>query len=328
MKRRSLVFGLVGATMLPTRAVKAQQPNLQLRRIGRLAPLTEVMDAPIINSIRAGLTELGWHEGRSYVFETRFAGGRLAALPALASELVAANVDVILAGSNPGVAAAKAATSKVPIVMVTTGDPVAGGLVASLAKPGGNVTGVTALGQQLGGKRLEVLRDAFPRLDSVAVLVNPDSPYSTPLFEEIAHPARTLGIKITRISARRPDELEPAFAAVTPSKAGAIFVMQDIMFINHRKRIVELAARTRLPAIFGERTFVTDGGLMFYGASLRDMYRQSAGYIDRILKGARPADLPVQQPTRFSLVVNLKAAKSLGLTLAPSFLLRADEVIE
>jgi putative ABC transport system substrate-binding protein len=249
-------------------------------------------------------------------------------LPALAKQLVDARVDVVLAGSNPGVAAAKAATSTTPIVMVTTGDPVAAGLVASLGTPTGNVTGVTALGQGLGGKRLEILHDAFPALRSVAVLINPGSPDAQPFLDEIEHTARVLGINLSRIPAGRPEELEAALSAVPASGAGAIFVLQDGMFIDQRGRIVELVGRTRLPAIYGELSFVRAGGLMFYGASLLDMYRQSASYIDKILKGAMPSDLPVQQPTRFSLAVNMKMARSQGLRLTPSFLLRADEVIE
>lgn len=314
--------------LLPTPFADARPLRPRLYRIGRLAPNSRETDGQNILSIRTGLAELGWQEHKNFTFKTRYAAGRLSLLPKLAADLIAANVDVILAGSNPGVAAAKSTTRTVPIIMVTTGDPIAGGLIASLAKPGGNITGVTALGQQLGVKRLEILREAFPALKSVALLVNPASPYTRPFLEQIDRPAHSLGFSIIPVLAGKPAELDNAFSAMTRAGADALFVMQDVMFITHRKRIIELALGARLPAIYGERSFAIDGGLMFYGASLRDMYKQSTVYIDKVLNGAKPADLPVQLPTRLNLVVNITAAKALGLELSPSMMLRTDEVIE
>ena len=297
-------------------------------RIGRLSPLSAETDAPNLAGIRKGLRELGWVEGRHFVLESRFANGHLDRLPALAAELVERRVDVIITGSTPGARAAKRATRSIPIVMVTTGDPVAGGLVASLARPGGNVTGVTALGQALNMKRLELIKEAVPGVTRVAVLTNPLSPYTPPFLKAREGAARALGLALPVLEAREPGHLEKAFAAVGPERASALMVLADVMFITHRQRIVELAARTRVPAVYGEREFVDAGGLMFYGASLADMYGDAAGYVDRILKGARPADLPVGQPTRLELVINLKTANTLGLALPSSVLARADRLVQ
>lgn len=310
-----------------TRPVAAQPPD-RVVRIGRLSPLSPTTEAPLMDAFRKGLQEHGWVEGQHYTIELRFAEGKIERLPRLAESLVQKRVDVILAGSTPGVLAAKNATTTIPVVMVTTGDPIGGGLVASLARPGGNVTGVTALGQVLSAKRLEALRDAVPSLQRVAVLTNPDSPYTKPFLAERERTARELGIQLPVLEARKPGDLEPAFTAIAREGAGAIMVLTDVMFITHRKTIVELAARHRLPAVYGERQFVDAGGLMFYGATLANLYHDAASYADRILKGARPADLPVEQPTKLELVINLKAARALGLTIPPSVIGRADHLVE
>jgi putative ABC transport system substrate-binding protein len=237
-------------------------------------------------------------------------------------------VDVILAGSVPGALAAKNATATIPVVMVATGDPIGSGLVVNLARPAGNLTGVTGLGQELNAKRLEVLKGAVQRLSRVAVLMNPTSAYTGPFLKEREGLARDLGVRLRVLEVDGPDGLKTAFATMARERAGALMVLTDIMFITHRRTIVELAARHRLPAVYGEREYVNDGGLMCYGANLEEMYRRAAFYVDRILKGVRPADLPIEQPTKFDLVINLKTARALGLTIPPSLLQRADQMIE
>ncbi|HEX6209580.1 MAG TPA: ABC transporter substrate-binding protein [Methylomirabilota bacterium] len=259
---------------------------------------------------------------------SRFAEGQPERLPELAASLVRDGVDVVLVGSNPGALAARNATRSIPIVMVTTGDPIGAGIVSSLARPGANLTGVTALGGELSAKRLEALKGAVPSVQRVAALVNPAAPYTGPFLDERAGLARDLGLTIQIVEARTRGELEAAFAAMARARAEATMILTDVMFITERRAVVELAARRRLPAVYFDRQFVDVGGLMFYGASLVHMYRRAAVYVDRILKGARPADLPIEQPTTFELVVNLRAARGLGLKIPPAFLARADEIIE
>jgi putative ABC transport system substrate-binding protein len=306
---------------------RAQQP-IKVARIGRLSPLSAAAETPMLAGLRQGLNDLGWIEGQNVAFELRFADGHLDRLPRLADELVRAKVDVIVTGSSPGAAAAKNATSTIPIVMVTTGNPVQGGLVASLARPGGNVTGVTALGQVLNVKRLELLKEAVPGVKRVAVLTNPASPYTEPFLQESEAAAHALGLEVRVLEAREAADLNKAFEAIVKERAEALMVLADPMFITHRLRIVELATKNQLPSIFGERGSIHAGGLMFYGASLPDMYRRAATYVDKILKGAKPADLPVEQPTTFELAINLKTAKVLGLEVPWFLQQRADEVIE
>jgi putative tryptophan/tyrosine transport system substrate-binding protein len=327
LRRRDFVTVLGGAAVGWPLLARAQQPN-KVARIGRLSPLSVAAEAPMLAGLRQGLSELGWIDGQNLAFELRFAEGNLDRLPQLADELVRAKVDVIVTGSSPGASAAKDATSTIPIVMVTTGNPVQGGLVASLARPGGNVTGVTALGQVLNVKRLELLKEAVPEVKRVAVLTNPASPYTEPFLQESEAAAHALGVEVRVADAREPDELERAFQAIVKERADALMVLSDPMFITRRRQIVELAAKNRLPSMFGERGSVHAGGLMFYGANLPDMYRRAATYVDKILKGTKPADLPVEQPTTFELVINLKTAKALGLELPWFLQQRADEVIE
>jgi len=327
LRRRDFVMLLSGAAVGWPLTARAQQP-IKVARIGRLSPLSVAAEAPMLAALRQGLSELGWIDGQNLAFELRFAEGNLDRLPQLADELVRAKVDVIVTGSSPGASAAKNATSTIPIVMVTTGNPVQGGLVASLARPSGNVTGVTALGQVLNVKRLELLKEAVSGVKRVAVLTNPASPYTDPFLQESGDAAHALGVEVRVVEAREPDELEKAFQAMVDERADALMVLADPMFITHRRRIVELAAKNQLPSIFGERGSVQAGGLMFYGASLPDMYRRAATYVDKILKGAKPADLPVEQPTTFELAINLKTAKALGLELPWFLQQRADEVIE
>ena len=327
MKRREFITLVGGAAAAWPLEARAQQPQ-RMRRIGRLSPLSVAAEAPMLAGLRQGLNELGWIEGQNFAFELRFADGNLDRLPQLADELVREKVDVIVTGSSPGASAAKNATSTIPIVMVTTGNPVQGGLIATLARPGGNVTGVTALGQVLNAKRLELLKEAVPSLKRVAILTNPASPYTDPFLQESEAAVHALGIEVRVLEAREPHDLERAFETIVNEHAEALMVLADPMFITHRRRIVELAAKNGLPSVFGERGSVHAGGLIFYGASLPDMYRRAATYVDKILKGAKPADLPVEQPTAFELAINLKTAKVLGLELPWFLQQRADEVIE
>ena len=325
----AIVIAIVyGVLCTPVILVAQDAKPGKMARIGRLSPLSAASDMPNLGAFRKGLRDLGWVEGKDFALETRFADGKTERLPELAAQLVREGVDVILAGSTPGVLAAKRATSTIPIVMVTTGDPVGGGLVASLAHPGANVTGVTALAQVLSVKRLELLKETVSGATRLAVLANPTSPYTEPFLKERDSAAHALGLQLQVVEVHDPAKLEQAFAAMARERAGALLVLTDVMFINQRRRIVELAAKSRLPAIYPEREFVSAGGLMFYGASLVDMYARAAAHVDKILKGAKPADLPVEQPTKLELVINLKTAKALGRTIPSSVLARADQVVQ
>jgi ABC-type uncharacterized transport system substrate-binding protein len=330
MRRREFIALFGSAAILGPQAVMAQQVagGPPVRRIGLLSPQSVSSAAPLLAALRQGLRDLGWIEGQNIEFALRYADGGIDRLPELAAELIRQNPDVIVAGSNVGALAAKRATSSIPIVMVTTGDPIAGGLIDSLARPGGNVTGVTTIAQELSAKRLELLKEAVPNITRVAVLTNPDSPYTALFLKDAGWAAQSVGVKLQILQARGPRELDAAFTAMRSGNVQALMVVADIMFATEHARIVELAAKSRLPAVYWERTYVTAGGLMFYGAALSDVYRYAATHVDKILRGAKPADLPVEQPTKFELVINLKTAKALELTLPSSLLARADEVIK
>jgi putative ABC transport system substrate-binding protein len=307
---------------------EAQETRGKPVKIGRLSPLSAETDQPNMEAFRRGLRDLGWREHMDFTIEGRFADGKSERLSGLAADLARQPVDLILVGSTPGALAAKSATSTIPIVMITTGDPVAGRIVASLARPGGNVTGVTGLATALNAKRVELLKEALPGAARIAILGNPKSPY-LPAFQPEREPvARALRVSLPVHEAGEPASLERAFAAMAAERVDAFMMLSDVMFFTERRRIVDLAARRRIPAVYPDREFVDAGGLMFYGASLVSMYRHAAVYVDRIMKGARPADLPVEQPTTLELVVNVKAAKAIGLTLPDSVLGRADHVIE
>jgi putative ABC transport system substrate-binding protein len=282
-------------------------------------------------AFRQGLRDLGYAEGRNLVIEYRDAEGKFERLPALAAELVALKVDVILAGSTPHAVAAKQATRTIPIVVASVGDPVSSGLVTSLARPGGNVTGLSILAPELVGKCLELLKQAVPGVSLVAVLWQPGAAGERTVRDmlkaaEVA--ARALGVRPQFVEARGPADFDRAFSDMTKARAGALTVLGTPMFFNERRRLVELTAKNRLPAVYPLREYVDAGGLMAYGPNLADLFRRAATYVDRILKGAKPADLPVEQPTKFELVINLKTAKALGLTIPQSVLGRADRVIE
>jgi putative ABC transport system substrate-binding protein len=326
MKRIFIV--LIFLAILPAFYVTAlAQPAAKIPRIARLSPSTAVADEIMLAGFRRGLREHGWVENKNIALEYRFADGKTDRLPDLAGELVRMKVDVILSGATVGAMAAMRATNTIPIVMVTTGDPVAAGLVTSLARPGGNLTGVTALGQELSGKRLQLLKEAMPAISHVAVLSNPSNPDSKFSVKEVEAAANELGVKLRVYETGDPTKFDAAFRAMAAERTGAVLVLTDSMLFTHRKRIVELAAQNRLPAMYPISEYANVGGLMFYGANFPDMYRRAATFVDKILKGSKPADLPVEQPTKFDLIINLKAAKQIGLTVPPNVLARADRVI-
>jgi len=267
-------------------------------------------------------------EGENVVFERRYAENRLERLPELAADLVRLKVDVIVAAGTLAPLAAKRTTSTIPIVMASCGDPLGTGLVASLARPGGNVTGMSLMAPDVGGKRLELLRDVLPNLTRVAVLWDSANPYTTIGFNETEVAARTLGVEVQSLEVRSPDDFDRAFEAAQQQHPDALVTVDDPLTLNHLKRIVDFTAVQRLPSVHLAREFAAAGGLVSYGTNMADVIRRAAGYVDKILKGAKPADLPIEQPTKFELVINLKTAKALGITIPPSLLARADEVIE
>jgi len=322
-------FIAVGAGFLATPlAVEAQEPA-KVPRIGFLG--TNLAANPHLQeAFRQGLRDLGYVEGRNVVIEYRSAEGKPERFPAVAAELVALKVDVIFAGGTPAALAAKQATRTLPIVFAGVGDPVTSGLVTSLARPGGNVTGLSVLAPDLVGKGLELLKQAVPGVSRVAVLWQPGGlgeRTEKDMLKEAEVAARALGVRLHYVEAQGPADFERSFSDMTKVRAGALTVLTTPMFISERRRLVDLAAKNRLPTVYLFREFVDAGGLMAYGADLADMFRRAATYVDKILKGAKPGDLPVEQPTKFELVINLKTAKALGLTIPQSLLLRADEVI-
>jgi putative ABC transport system substrate-binding protein len=326
-RREFLIAGGAGLCIFAA-PLAAQQPPGKIAVIGRLSPVSASVDTATLEAFRKGLRELGWAEGRNLSIETRFAEGNLDWLPGLAAELVRSKVDLIVGMSSQGALAAKNATPTIPIVFAMTGDPVESGLVASLARPGGNLTGVTALGLALSEKRLELLREAVPGVRHVSVLLNPPFPDSRLAVKKLQGAAHALGVQLRVREVHDHAGIEKAFAAMRDERAGALLVLTDPLFLTHRKRIVELAAWIRLPAVYAIQGYVDVGGLMFYGESLPDMHRRAAVFVDKILKGAKPSELPVEQATKFELVVNMKTAKALGIKIPQSVLVRAGRVIE
>ncbi|KRT71644.1 MAG: hypothetical protein XU13_C0041G0021 [Candidatus Rokubacteria bacterium CSP1-6] len=326
---RRLICAISLAMLLAPLGAAAQQPG-KVPRIGYFSAGSPSSAPHLLEAFRKGLRELGWVEGQNIVIDYRFAEGRFDRLPDLAAELVRLKVDIIVAVATQGVAAAKNATETIPIVMISgSADPVGLGFIASLARPGGNVTGLSySVGPEILGKGLELLKEIAPKVRRVAILSNPASPVQPLFIREVKVAARSLGVQLQLLEARGPNEFDGAFAAMAKERVGALLVVADGLFILHRTRLADLAARSRLPAIYGYREHVEAGGLMSYGSSLRDLWRRAATYVDKILKGAKPADLPVEQPTKFELVVNLKTAKALGLTIPQSVLVRAAEVIQ
>jgi putative ABC transport system substrate-binding protein len=328
MERRTFL-GILGSGLLAAPLMAEAQPAGKLYRIGYLAGGSATANPSFAEAFRQGLRELGWVEGQNIAIEYRFAEGRLDRLPDLAAELVRLKVDIIVATPTPAAVAARNATRTIPIVMRGVGDPVGLGLVERLARPGGNVTGLSyTVGTETIGKGLELLMEAVPSVGRVAVLSNPANPIHAHGVDSVKAVARSLGLQLQLLEARGPEGFDGAFAAMTRERAGALLVIADSMFDSHKARLGDLAVKSRLPSMHGYREVVEAGGLMSYGPSFPPQFRQAATYVDKILKGAKPGDLPVEQPTKFELVINLKTAKALGLTIPPSLLLRAGEVIE
>jgi len=316
-------MAIVGAPL----AVDAQQSG-KVPRIGFLGNSTATLEANLVGPFREGLRDLGYNEGRNVLIEYRWAEGKYERFPALIAELIALKVDVIVTAGTPATLAVKKATTSVPLVMVAVGDPVGTGIVASLARPGGNITGLSSIAPELEGKRLELLRGVIPKLSHIAVLWNPANAYQVSSEKEVRAAAQVLQMKVQSLGVRTPEELDGALAAIVRERPGALLVLADRLFLHNRQRIMEFAARHRLPGVYAYRELVEAGGLMSFGPSYAGMHRQAATYVDKILKGAKPADLPVEQPTTFELVINLKTAKALGVKIPQSVLIRADEVIQ
>ena len=319
----ALILTLVGCGAM----AEAQQAK-NIPKLGYLSGASAERDKSWLAAFQQGLQELGYSEGKNIVIEQRRAAGQFERLPELAADLVRLKVDVLVVAGAPAAHAAKKTTSTIPIVMTNAADPVGTGLVASLAHPGGNVTGLSDFNAGVITKRLELLKDVVPSASRVAVLLNPANPTNPLQLKLTQAVAPALGVTLLSLEARGPDDIDRAFTAIRKERPGALLVMGDPMFGTHLKRIVELAAKSLLPAIYSTRPNVEAGGLMSYGTNFADLFRRAATYVDKILKGTKPADLPVEQPTRFELVINLKTAKALGLTIPPSVLLRADYVIQ
>ena len=326
MDRRTFIGTLAGGLLAAPLAAEAQPPQAKVARIGLLGDVPRFLDEPF----RQGLRELGYIEGQNIVIEHRAPEWKYERLPGLAVELVRLQVDVIVAASPAATKAAKQATSSIPIVFTVSGDPVADGFVASLARPGGNVTGLATVGPELVGKQLEMLKAIVPKVSRVAVLQNPVTHRDTHggVLRQVEGSARGLGVQLLVFEARTPSEIDTAFGAMSSQRVDGILVLRDAMFRAQRAQITALAAKKRLPGIYGLREEAEAGGLIAYGASVPQLYRRAATYVDKILKGAKPEDLPVEQPTKFELIINLKTAKALGLTIPPSLLQRADQLIE
>jgi putative tryptophan/tyrosine transport system substrate-binding protein len=325
MKRREFIAALGGAAVWPLVA-HAQQASITL--VGVLIAASAAGSAHLLDAFRSGMLELGYVEGRNIRYEYRFADGYLDRLPVLAIDLVRLKPDLIVSAPLPSHIALRQATSTIPIVMASGADPVGFGLVTSLSHPGGNVTGLANFAEVLAAKQIDLLRELIPRLSRLGALFNVTNPLHVPQLRETKAAAVASGIDLMPLEIHNPDELGPAFEALAKERVEALAVSPDTVFNNFRKRIAELAAAMRMPAIYGFREAVEDGGLMSYGPDNRGNYRRAATYVDKILKGAKPGDLPIEQPTKIELVINLKAAKALGLTVPPALLARADEVIE
>ncbi len=297
-------------------------------RIGILWAYSPPVVSPFAEAFRQGLRGLGYVEGQNIVLEERWAEGRFDRLPSLAAELVRLNVDIIVTASTPAVQAAQQATRTIPIVMTLVADPVESGIVGSLARPGGNVTGLSLMHPEVSGKRLALLKEVIPKLSRVAVFSSSSTASYRVVLRETEAAARALGMQLQVVEVRGPADLDGAFSAITRDRVGALVVLPDPMFRNQQRRVLDLAAKNRLPAMYWSRDLAEAGGLMAYGANFPDVCRQAAAFVDKILKGAKPAELPIEQPVKFELVINLRTAKALGLTIPQTLLLRADQVIE
>jgi putative tryptophan/tyrosine transport system substrate-binding protein len=329
MSGKIFLWLLATVLLITLASARAQQPK-KIYRMGYLSASDPARDLARAEAIRLALRELGYIEGQDIATEYRYAEGKRDRYPELAAELVRLRVDIIVvAGADPVAQAAKNATKTIPIVMVGPGrDPVEAGLVESLARPGGNVTGITNLAPELGGKRLELLKEAVPKLARVAVLYDPAAPgTSREVKEDLPAAARALGLTVRSWEVRAADGFETVFAALSKQRPDGLYVPGGSLMAANRKRIADFALKSRLPSMYNNREYVDAGGLMYYGADTADSYRRVAYFVDRILKGAKPADLPVEQPTKFELVINLKTAKQIGVTIPPDLLARATKII-
>jgi putative ABC transport system substrate-binding protein len=327
MRRRDFLTLLGGAVAAASLAAAAQEAR-KVPHIGFLGNSTATLEANLLAPFREALRDLGYVEGRNIVIEYRWAEGNYERFPSLITELIALKVDVIVTAGTPASLAVKKATNSIPLVMVAVGDPVGTGLVASLARPGGNTTGLTSVSPDLEGKRLELLREVIPGISHIAVLWNSVSPSQVIQEKEVQAAAQVLRMKVLSLGVRTPEEIENSFAVIIRERPGALLVLADRLFLHHRDRIMDFAAKHGLPGVHAYRELVESGGLMSYGPSYAGMHRRAADYVDKILKGAKAGDLPIEQPAKVELVINLKTARALGITIPQSLLLRADEVIQ
>ena len=328
MRTKTLYFAL--GVLLFALCVSAEAQ--QARKVATVGLLTLVSVSnstisPRVEAFRQGLRDLGYVEGKNIVIEYRSADEKLDRLPELAAELVQLKVDVIVSGGDMVTRVVKEATSTIPIVMLYDNDPIGSGLISSLARPGGNITGLSSLSAEISGKRLEILKETVPRLSRLAVLGTSTTPVNAAALRDTELAARVLGVKLQYLDVLVPKDIETAFQAASKTHADAVLTLSSVVFTSHRKQLIDLAAKSRLPAMYTAKEFVEAGGLMTYGASIPDLFRRAATYVDKILKGAKPADLPVEQPMKFEFIINLKAAKQIGLTIPPNVLARADKVI-
>jgi putative ABC transport system substrate-binding protein len=328
IKKAGVLSILFVVVLLAVAVIAAAQQPTQVSRIGHLAAASLSAVAARTEAFRQGLRELGYVEGRNIVIEYRSAEGKPDRIPALAAELVRLKVDVIVTGGPTATRAAKEATSTIPIVMTQDSDPIGTGFVASLARPGGNITGLSTLAPEISGKQLELLKEIVPRLSRVAVIWTSTQPGNAQALKETELAAGTFGVRLQYLDVLISKDIETAFRAASKGRAEAVLVLGGPVLNSHRTQIADLAAKNRLPTIYDRREYVEAGGLMSYATSITDLDRRAATYVDKILKGAKPADLPVEQPKKFELIINLKAAKQIGLTIPPNVLARADRVIK
>ncbi len=326
MNKKIAVFVFAAVILFSVHLAEAQQAK-KVPRIGFLAAASPAALSARLDAFRQGLRELGYVEGKNIVIEWRYAEGKLDRLPVLAAELVRLKVEVIVTGGSTSTRPAKEATVTTPIVMAQDTDPVGSGFVASLARPGGNITGLATLAPEISGKQLELLKEIVPRLSRVAVLGTSTRSGNAQSLKETELAAGAFGVKLQYLDVLDPKDIETAFRGASKGRAEAVLVLAGPVFTSQRTQITDLAVKSRLPAIYDRAEFVEDGGLMTYSMSSTDLFRRAAVYVDKILKGAKPADLPVEQPTKFELIINLKAAKQIGLTIPPNVLVRADRVI-
>ena len=322
-----LHLALALAALIAALPAAAEEPG-KVYRVGFIGNSTAALESNLVQPFREGLRELGYVEGRDLAIEYRWAEGDYGRLPTLVADLIAQKVDVLVTAGTPAALAVKRATTTIPLVMVAVGDPVGTGLVASLARPGGNLTGLVSIAPDLEGKRLELLREVAPRLSVVSVLMNPANPFHALSEKQVRAAAGVLHIRAHLVRVRTASELDQAFEAILRERSGGLIMLADRVFLHNRARIADFATRNRLPGVYAYSELVVGGGLMSFGPSYPGMHRRAAYFVDKILKGARPADLPMEQPEKFELIVNLKTARIFGLTIPQSVLLRADQLIE